>query len=95
MDNAPLSPAQLAAVRVWVQGRRIYVELESGRTVSFPTSKYAVLDRATQTDLESIQLIANRTALTWAALDEEISIEDVAATRFVHTPRSSPVAAAK
>ena len=83
----PLTPP-LTALRCWVQGRRIYLEINDRRSVSFPASKYAVLAQASQADLGTIQLQAGGRAIRWESLDEEIQVDDVAHNRFFHTPKS-------
>jgi hypothetical protein len=91
MDTpAPALPL-LSALRCWIQGRRVYLEITARRTVSFPTSKYAVLANATQADLEKISLHSDGRYIRWETLDEEICVEDVANNRFVHTPRPATV----
>lgn len=82
-----LSPS-LAALRCWVQGRRIYLEINNHRSVSFPASKYAALENASQTELEKIRLQAEGRVILWESLDEVIQVDDVANNRFFHTPRA-------
>ena len=83
----PVTPP-LTALRCWVQGRRIYLEISARRSVSFPASKYAALANASQTDLEKVRLRAGGSALEWESLDEEIQVEDVAHNRFFHTAKT-------
>jgi hypothetical protein len=83
--DLPLTSAQ----RCWVQGRRIYLEINARRSVSFPASKYAALADASQTDLEKIELCSEGRFIRWASLDEEIQVDDVAHSRFFHTPRAA------
>lgn len=91
MDNAQTITPPLAALRCWVQGRRIYLEINARRSVSFPASKYKILEMASQSELEKIQLHGGGRTIQWESLDEEISVADVAHNRFFHTPK--PVAA--
>ena len=88
MDTAQTVVPPLSALRCWVQGRRIYLEINARRSVSFPASKYAALADASQTELEKIELCAGGRAIHWESLDEEIQVDDVANNRFFHTPRS-------
>ena len=88
MDTAETVTPPLSALRCWVQGRRIYLEINARRSVSFPASKYATLANASQTDLEKVQLTDNGQTLQWAALDEEVQVDDVAHNRFFHTPKA-------
>ena len=56
MDTAQTITPLLTAQRCWVQGRRIYLEINERRSVSFPASKYNALGNASQSELEKIQL---------------------------------------
>lgn len=90
MDSAQTVIPPVTALRCWVQGRRIYLEINARRSVSFPASKYKVLEIAPQSELEKIQLHGGGRTVQWESLDEEISVDDVAHNRFFHTPK--PVA---
>ncbi len=46
MDTAQTIAPLLTAQRCWVQGRRIYLEINERRSVSFPASKYNTLGNA-------------------------------------------------
>jgi hypothetical protein len=89
MDTAEIVIPLLTAQRCWIQGRRIYLEINDRRTVSFPASKYDSLANASQLDLGKIQLVNAGRTIQWESLDEEISVDDVANNRFIHTPRGS------
>jgi hypothetical protein len=89
MHTVKSAAATPAALRCWVQGRRVYVELANHRSVSFPASKYAALENASQTDLEKIHLQPDGRTIQWESLDEVLQVEDVAQNRFVHTPRAA------
>ena len=88
-DHSP--PAPLTATRCWVQGRRIYLEINARRSLSFPASKYAALAHASQSDLERVQLQPSGRAIQWESLDEEIQVEDLANNHFFHTPKPTLV----
>jgi hypothetical protein len=90
MNTAETVTPPLAALRCWVQGRRIYLEINDRRSVSFPASKYATLADASQAELNKIQLQAGGRAVQWESLDEEIQVDDVAHGRFFHTPKPVP-----
>lgn len=87
MDTAETTPT-LVAQHCWVQGRRIYLKVSDRRTISFPATKYDSLANASQSALEKIQLHNAGRTLRWESLDEEISVDDVANNRFVHTART-------
>ncbi len=90
MNTPTPAPARLAAKRCWMQGRRVYLEINERRTVSFPTSKYDKLAYASQVELEKIHLHDAGHIIRWESIDEEIQVEDVASQHYVHTPRSTP-----
>lgn len=94
MDTATPAAPRLAALRCWMQGRRVYLEITERRTISFPTSKYDKLVYASQVELEKIHLHDEGRIVRWESLDEEVQVEDVANNRFVHTARSAPFLAA-
>lgn len=85
-----LTPAapRLAALRCRMQGRRVYLEITERRTISFPVSKYERLAYASQLELEKIHLHDEGRVIRWESLDEEIQVEDVAHSRYLHTARS-------
>jgi hypothetical protein len=77
----------LAARACRMRGRRVYLEIDDRREISFPVTKYATLTYASQVELEKIQLHNAGRSVTWANLDEVIQVEDVAHNLFVHTAR--------
>jgi hypothetical protein len=74
----------VAAVRCWIEGRRIWLELADQRLVSFPAAKYSRLADAPQAQLESVQLRVQGRALRWEQLDEDIWVDDAVHGRFPH-----------
>jgi hypothetical protein len=94
MDTDTSAAPRLAALRCRMQGRRVYLEINEHRSISFPTSKYDKLVYAPQVELEKIHLHDAGRVVRWESLDEEIQVEDVANQRYIHTPRSAPFAAA-
>lgn len=82
----PITP-RLAALRCWMQGRRVYLEINERRSISFPTSKYDKLAYASQVELEKISLHDEGRVIQWENLDEVIQVEDVANNRFFHTAK--------
>ena len=91
MDTLKPTLPLLSALRCWVEGRRIYLEINERCSVSFPASKYDSLANASQSELEKIELHSEGRYIHWATIDEEICVDDVANNRFLHTPK--PVAA--
>ncbi len=70
------------ALRCWVEGRRIWLELADQRLVSFPAAKYPLLAEAPQQLLEKVQLRVQGRALRWEELDEDIWVDDAVHGRF-------------
>jgi hypothetical protein len=85
MDTVITPP--LAALRCWMQGRRVYLEINERRSISFPTSKYDSLAYAPQVELEKISLHHEGRVVQWENLNELIHVEDVANNRFFHTAK--------
>jgi len=84
-DKSPVA-IEPAAVRVWVQGRTIYLELHDGRIVGFPADRFRLLKAATEEQLAKVQLEINGYALRWEELDEDITVPGVVAGRFQLPP---------
>ena len=80
MGTEKASP--IAALRAWVEGRRIWLELTDQRLVSFPATKYPLLANAPQAQLESLKLRLQGLALRWEQLDEDIWVDDAVHGRF-------------
>jgi hypothetical protein len=70
------------AVRVWVEGRTVFVELTDYRTVGFPADRFRILNRASDDQLQEVALRLNGTALRWESLDEDITVRGVVEGRF-------------
>jgi hypothetical protein len=70
------------AVRCWIEGRRVCVELDDGRQFSFPAAKYPLLAAAPLNQLKQVSLRVQGRALRWEALDEDIWVADALAGRF-------------
>ena len=80
MDSNASPPTR--ALRCWVEGRRIWLELADQRLVSFPTTKYLLLANAPQPELEKVKLRLQGLALRWEELDEDIWVDDAVHGRF-------------
>lgn len=80
METNGTSP--VAALRCWVEGRRIWLELADQRLVSFPALKYSLLADAPQAQLERVKLRLQGLALRWEELDEDIWVDDAVHGRF-------------
>ena len=73
---------ETAAVRCWVENRRVWLELADGRLLSFPAAKYPLLAAAQSNLLEKVKLRLNGLALRWEELDEDIWVDDAVCGRF-------------
>ena len=71
-----------AALRCWIEGRRIWLELADQRLLSFPAAKYPLLAEAPQELLEKVRLGVQGRALRWEELDEDIWVDDAVHGRF-------------
>ena len=75
-------PDEPSAIRAWVEGRYIYLELTDGRIVGFPADRFRLLAAATTEQLGEVTLRLNGYALRWEALDEDITVPGVLAGHF-------------
>lgn len=87
---ASKSPSSPTALKCWVEGRRVWLELSDQRIMSFPAAKYPLLAKASETDLVQVTLRVQGRALRWETLDEDIWVDDAVAGRF---PRPSQAVA--
>lgn len=71
------------AVRAWIDGRKVRVELEDGREIAFPADKYRRLRHASDEQLREVRIEARGQALRWETLDEDLSINGVLAGRWL------------
>jgi hypothetical protein len=74
--------AEPVAVRAWVDGRTVFVELTDGRIVGFPASRFRRLKQASDEQLRNVSLEVNGYALRWEELDEDVTVPGVVAGRF-------------
>jgi len=70
------------AVRAWVAGRMVFIELTDGRQVGFPAARFRLLANASDADLAKVELCLNGAALRWDELDEDITVRGVLEGRF-------------
>ena len=74
--------AEPAAVRVWVDGRMVFLELTDGRIVGFPADRFTRLKAASEEQLREVRLEVDGYALRWEKLDEDITVPGIVAGRF-------------
>ena len=70
------------ALRVWVNGRIVFVELTDGRQIGFPVSRFKLLRDASDEALAAVQLRLDGAALRWETLDEDITVRGIVEGRF-------------
>jgi hypothetical protein len=78
--------AEPAAMRVWVDGRMVFLELTDGRVVGFPAGRFTRLKNATAEQLVKVSLELDGFALRWEELDEDITVPGIVAGRFQLPP---------
>jgi hypothetical protein len=76
------------AVRAWVDGRTVFVELTDGRVVGFPSSRFRRLRQASDEHLKNVSLEVNGYALRWEELDEDVTVPGIVAGRFELPPET-------
>ena len=62
------------AIRVWVEGRMVFVDLTDGRVVGFLADRFRLLRTATVGQLQHVTLEVNGSALRWEELDEDLTV---------------------
>ncbi len=77
-----------AALRVWVDGRMVFLELTDGRIVGFPANRFQRLSEATDGQLRNVTLELNGYALRWEEIDEDITVPGIVAGRFQLPPEA-------
>jgi hypothetical protein len=78
--------AEPTAIRVWVEGRMVFLELTDGRVMGFPANRFTRLRDASAEQLQRVTLELNGYALRWEELDEDITVPGVVAGRFQLPP---------
>jgi hypothetical protein len=74
--------AEPIALNVWSKGRSIFIELTDGRTISFPADRFKILAKASDEQLQEVQIRLNGYALRWENLDEDITVKGILAGNF-------------
>ena len=71
------SEIEYCAVRVWIAGRFVFIELTDGRQIGFPVARFKLLRDASDAQLQKVVLRLNGAALRWEELDEDISVAGI------------------
>jgi len=74
--------AEPIALNAYSEGRKIYIELTDGRTISFPADRFKILAKATDIQLKEVKVRLNGIALRWENLDEDITVKGILAGNF-------------
>jgi hypothetical protein len=80
--TAEKEQAEPTAIKVWAEGRNIFLELTDGRILGFPADRFRILAKATDDQLKGVTLRLNGFALRWEELDEDITVPGVVAGNF-------------
>jgi len=70
------------AVRAWVTGRMVFVELTDGRQIGFPADRFRLLRDASEEQLAALTLRLSGSALRWEEIDEDITVRGIVEGRF-------------
>ena len=70
------------AINVWVKERMVYIELTDFRIVAFPADRFIILSKASDEQLQKVELRLNGFALRWEELDEDITVKGILEGRF-------------
>jgi hypothetical protein len=70
------------ALRAWAEKRMIFIELTDGRIIGFPAERFRLLAKATDEQLQEVEVRLNGFALRWESLDEDITVTGIVAGHF-------------
>ena len=82
----PTTTVEPAALRVWTEGRTVFIELTDGRIFGFPAHRFARLKTASDEALKQVRVEVDGYALRWEELDEDITVPGVVAGKFQLPP---------
>lgn len=84
IDRMNISPDELdhRALRAWIAGRMVFVELTDGRQIGFPADRFRLLRDASNEQLTALTLRLSGAALRWEAIDEDITVRSIVEGRF-------------
>jgi len=88
MNSAAIAeqPKESLALRAWVEGRVVFLELHDGRIFGFPAERYRRLRDASDSQLRAVSLELGGAALRWDEIDEDLTVRGVVAGRFELPP---------
>lgn len=74
--------ADAVALRAWIEGRNVFVELHDGRIFGFPAARFRRLRDASEEDLKKVKIELGGAALRWEEIDEDITVRGAVAGHF-------------
>ncbi len=77
---------EVLALRAWVDGRTVFLELHDGRIFGFPAERFRRLRAASDQQLKGVALELGGAALRWEEIDEDLTVRGVVAGRFELPP---------
>ncbi len=80
--NPATSTIPARAIRVWVDARKVWIELDDGREIGFPADKFHLLRDASDEQLSAVRIEARGKALRWEQLDEDLTVQGILAGRW-------------
>lgn len=83
IDKMEVEPA---AIRAWIEGRMIFLELTDSRIIGFPADRFKRLKEASNDQLKQIKVRLNGFALRWEEIDEDITVPGIVAGNFELSP---------
>jgi hypothetical protein len=86
---SPVAATEPAALRTWIDGRMVFLELTDGRIVGFPAGRFRRLKEASDEMLQKVELELDGYALRWEELDEDITVPGVVAGHFQLPPEAA------
>ena len=86
--GSPVVAAEPAALRAWVEGRMVFLELTDGRILGFPAARFRRLKEASDELLRKVKVELDGYALRWEELDEDITVPGVVAGHFQLPPEA-------
>lgn len=69
-------------IKVWIEKRKVYIELTDGRIIGFPADRFKILKKATNEELKKVKIELNGSALRWEKLDEDLTVNGILEGRF-------------
>ena len=73
---------EVLALRAWIEGRTVFLELHDGRIFGFPAERFCRLRDASDEQLKKVSIELGGSALRWEEVDEDLTVRGVVAGRF-------------